>query len=138
MKGTVSLSDLYEKYHEQVQFLVIYIREAHPVDGWWMGGGVFGVMLKLSKSKAAVDVYDPTTMDERRQVASRCESTLTYDIPTLVDDMDDSANQAYAALPTRIYFVDEAGMVAYAGGPGPWGFKPAELQQAIEAHLSER
>ena len=37
VKGTVSLAELYEKYHEQVQFLSIYIREAHPKDGWWLG-----------------------------------------------------------------------------------------------------
>ncbi|NQT73421.1 MAG: hypothetical protein HQ553_11745 [Chloroflexi bacterium] len=30
----MSLPDLYAKYHDRVQFLVIYIREAHPIDGW--------------------------------------------------------------------------------------------------------
>ncbi|MBK5106703.1 MAG: hypothetical protein JJE12_01170 [Anaerolineales bacterium] len=34
MRGTVGLRDLYQQYHEQVQFLSIYIREAHPKDGW--------------------------------------------------------------------------------------------------------
>jgi len=36
IKGTVGIQQLYEKYHEKVQFLSIYIREAHPVDGWWL------------------------------------------------------------------------------------------------------
>jgi hypothetical protein len=30
----VSLRDLYEQYSERVQFLVVYIHEAHPIDGW--------------------------------------------------------------------------------------------------------
>lgn len=69
MKGTVSLQELYEKYHDRVQFLKVYIREAHPVDGWWLGKGIFGVALRLSRLKAATDVYDPKTMEERRKEA---------------------------------------------------------------------
>lgn len=72
----MGLADLFEKYHPQVQFLNIYIREAHPVDGWWLGSGVFGFLLKMSKSKAATDVYDPTTIEERRRVAGQCEDVL--------------------------------------------------------------
>jgi len=48
----VSLYDLYARYHERVRFLIVYIREAHPVDGWWLGKGIIGLMLKLGKSKA--------------------------------------------------------------------------------------
>jgi hypothetical protein len=51
----VSLRNLYEKHHEKVQFLYIYIREAHPVDGWWLGKGAFKAIIKLSRSKAALD-----------------------------------------------------------------------------------
>jgi type I thyroxine 5'-deiodinase len=115
-----------------VQFLVIYIREAHPVDGWWLGGGLSGMVLRLSGSKAAMDIYDPQTLLERRQVAAKCEASLAYDILTLVDDIDDPVNRAYAAHPTRLYLVGLDGRVRYAGGLGPFGFKPRELQDAIE------
>ena len=64
----MNLYDLYAQYHERVQFLMIYIREAHPMDGWWLGGGISGLVLKASGSKAATDVYDPKTMEERRAV----------------------------------------------------------------------
>lgn len=56
--GTVSLHDIYEQYHRQVQCLMIYIREAHPTDGWWLGGGLPGLGLKLFIPKAATDVTD--------------------------------------------------------------------------------
>jgi type I thyroxine 5'-deiodinase len=121
-----------------VQFLTIYIREAHPVDGWWLGGGLAGLILKMSRSKAATDIYDPKTIEERRAVAGQCESTLQYGIRTYVDEMDDAVSDAYAALPTRLYLVGLDGRVAYAGGPGPFGFKPAELRAAIEAYLAGR
>jgi hypothetical protein len=132
----VSLRDLYERYHQQVQFLVIYLREAHPVDGWWLGGGMMGGVLELAGSKAASDIYDPQTMEERRAVAGRCQAELDYGIRTYVDDMDDAASEAYAALPTRLYLVGVDGRVVYAGGPGPRGFKPAELGSAIEKYLA--
>ena len=133
----MSLHDLYQQYHDRVQFIVIYIREAHPVDGWWLGGGVFGLAMKVRRSKAATDVYDPKTMEERRQVAARYESALQYGIPTLVDEIDDPVNRAYAAIPTRLYLVGTDGRVVYAGGLGPFGFKPQELKVAIERLLDE-
>jgi hypothetical protein len=111
---------------------MIYIREAHPIDGWWLGSGLLGLALKLKGTKAVKDVYDPRTMDERRQVATRCDLALKYKIHTLVDDMEDSVNRAYAATPTRIYLVGTDGRVVYAGGLGPFGFKPKELASAIE------
>jgi len=44
--GTVRLHALYGKYPKLVQFLTIYMREAYPVDGWWLGKGFFGMMQK--------------------------------------------------------------------------------------------
>ena len=133
----MSLRDLYEQYGERVEFMAIYIREAHPVDGWWLGGGIVGLVLKVTGSKAATDVYNPKTMEERRAVAGRCEGALGYGMRTYVDGLDDEVNKAYAALPTRLYLVGEDGRVEYAGGVGPMGFKPKELGAAIEKYLAE-
>ncbi len=137
MRGTGRLSDLYHKYHEQVKFISIYIREAHPVDGWWLGKGPFGVMLKLAKLKAATDVYDPKTIEERRAVAGDCEEALKYGIHTYVDEMDDAVNQAYAAWPTRLYLIGLDGRVIYHGGLGPFDFHPSKLGAAIEEYLTQ-
>ncbi len=131
----MSLLDLYARYSERIQFLMIYIREAHPVDGWWLGGGLQGMVISRYEPRAATDVHDPKTIDERRGVAQRCQATLEYGIPTLVDDMNDSVNQAYAALPTRLYLIGKDGRVAYAAGKGPFGFKPVELKDAIDKLL---
>ena len=133
----MSLHDLYEKYHDHVQFLTIYIREAHPVDGWWLGGGISGLVMKVMRFKAATDVYDPKTIEERRAVAKDCETALQYGIRTYVDEMDDAVNKAYAAFPTRLYLIGKDGRVVYAGGLGPWGFKPTGLAAAIEEYLAQ-
>ncbi len=133
----MSLRDLYEQYHKDVQFLLVYIREAHPIDGWSLDTWPFGPVLKLIKSKAAIDVHDPKTIEERRAVAGQCEMALQYGIRTYVDEMDDHVNKEYAAMPTRMFLIGKDGKVAYAGGLGPFGFKPVELKKAIDEYLAQ-
>lgn len=135
MKGTVSLQGLYEKYHDRVEFIVVYIREAHPVDGWWLGGGLTGLLLRMYGSGAATDVSDPKTIQERRSVARQCKGALGYGMRTVVDEMEDGVSKSYAGHPTRLYLVGTDGRVVYAGGLGPFGFKPSELGEAIERYL---
>ncbi len=115
---------------------MIYIREAHPTDGWWLGGGLAGFAVNKLVPKASTDVRDPRTLEERRVTAGQCETALEYGIRTWVDDVDDvddAVNEAYAAWPTRLYLVAVDGRVAYAGGVGPMGFSPKALGKAIEA-----
>jgi hypothetical protein len=116
--------------------LSIYIREAHPVDGWWLGKGPLKFLMKLGGIKAATDVYDPPTIEERRAVAGQCQTALKYGIHTYVDEMDDAVNQAYAAWPTRLYLVGVDGRVVYHGGLGPFDFHPSKLEQAIQEYLA--
>ena len=117
----MSLADLYARYSDRVRFIVVYIREAHPTDGWDIG----------SENR----LTDPTTIAERRQVAGQCEQALQYGIKTYVDEMDDAVMKAYAAWPERLYLVDTQGIVTYAGGLGPRGFSPEELQEALDTLL---
>ena len=117
----MSLRGLYERHSDRVQYLLIYIREAHPTDGWYIG---------------THDIRNHRSIEERRKVAGKCEIALQYGIPTLVDELDDAVMTAYAALPDRLYLVGVDGRVAYAGGRGPWGFRPAKLNKAIDALLA--
>ena len=100
---------------------MVYIREAHPVDGWYLGEG------------KGPDFNDPKTIEARRTAAWECEAAMAYGIRTYVDDMDDAVMTAYVAWPERLYLIDRMGQGAYVGGRGPWGFLPAGLKDAIEA-----
>ena len=105
---------------------MIYIREAHPTDGWQIS------------VPGQVQFADPKTIEERRALAGQCEDAVRQGITTLVDEMDDAVMTAYAAWPDRLYLVGLEGEVAYAGGIGPFGFKPGELKQAIDEYLEDR
>jgi hypothetical protein len=133
----VRLHELYEQYHEQVQFLCIYIREAHPIDGWWLGRRLTRGLFRAYAPQASMEHYDPKTIAERRAVAGECEAALQYGIRTYVDEMDDRVNIAYAAWPTRLYLIGLDGRVVYAGGLGPYDFKPAKLKSAVDDYLKQ-
>jgi hypothetical protein len=81
--------------------------------------------------------YDPKTIEERRAIAGECQTALQYGIHTYVDEMNDYVNDTYAAWPTRLYLIGMDGKVVYAGGMGPYGFKPAKLSAAIDKYLNE-
>jgi len=106
------------------------------VDGWWFGKGLPKFLMKFYAPNVSMDVYDPKTIEERRKVAGDCHDALEYGIRTYVDEMDDAVNKAYAAHPTRLYLIGTDGIVEYAAGTGPWGFKPSDLGEAIKAYLT--
>lgn len=119
------MEKLYKEYGEQVQFLVIYIREAHPTDGWQV----------RANEQEKILVEQPTSLDERIDVASKMCTELKLTIPTVIDQLDDKVGKAYAGWPDRLYLVDTQGKISYQGGPGPRGFLPDELETAIRKEL---
>lgn len=56
---------------------------------------------------------------------------IGFEMPALLDLVDDAVSKAYASHPDRLYLIGKDGKVAYAGDRGPMGFKPEQLQQAI-------
>jgi hypothetical protein len=110
-----------------VAFFVIYIREAHPTDEW----------LVDSNEHDNVLYTQPTTVAERTEVASACALRLDLTLPMLIDDLDNSTDRQYYALPDRLYFIGRDGRIVYRGLPGPFGFIVAELEKAIERYLAE-
>ena len=70
-------------------------------------------------------------MKERLEVCRHCCGALEITMPIVVDEMDDRVGHAYSGMPDRLYVIDRAGKVAYKGGRGPFGFKPAEMEQAL-------
>ena len=53
-----------------------------------------------------------------------------------MDGLDNAVASAYGGWPDRLYLVGRDGRIAYQGGEGPFGFKPEELERAIETHLA--
>ena len=106
-------------------FLVVYIQEAHPTDGW---------QVEINESEGVLHPQ-PTSLEERAHVAEACALHLDLEIPTLIDDMANSTDLAFSALPDRLYLIVADGTIVYRSGPGPLGFQPDELEAAIAGYL---
>lgn len=120
-----ALETLHRQYGEQVAFFVVYIKEAHPEEGWVLG----------RNRRADVRVNDPITEERRAEVAQTCAVRMRIHMPVLVDGIDNAVASAYGGWPDRLYLIGRDGRIAYQGREGPFGFKPPELDAAIRAEL---
>ena len=122
-----NVEKLYRMYKDRANFVMVYVREAHPTDGWSME----------SNDRVGVTLAQPKTYDERVSVAQTCGKTLGLGFPMLVDTIDDTVGARYSGMPSRLYLIDSAGQVAHKSGRGPFGFKPAELEHSLILLLDE-
>nr|AAI06401.1 Dio3 protein [Xenopus laevis] len=100
-------------------FLLVYIEEAHPSDGW------------LS-TDASYQIPQHQCLQDRLAAAQ----LMLQGAPgcrVVVDTMDNSSNAAYGAYFERLYIVLE-GKVVYQGGRGPEGYKISELRMWLEQY----
>ena len=117
-----ALHRLYDQYGNRIAFFIIYIKEAHPEDGW----------VVTHNREEGIAVMDPTSAEERVEVADSCVLRSAIRIPILVDSMDNTVASAYGGWPDRLYLVGRDGKIAFQGEMGPFGFLPDELEAAIE------
>ena len=81
-------------------------------------------------------LHQPDELGRARELADICVTRLGIKLPALVDRFDDSTERAYSGWPDRLYLVDRSGRIAYKSRPGPFGFKPAELEAALRPHVA--
>lgn len=122
------MAAMHDRFSDQVQFLTIYIKEAHPEDEWQMD----------SNEDQGICYKQPNSLPQRVAIARDFVERFEYGVPMLVDPMDNAAEEAYAGWPERLYVIDEAGNVAYKGGVGPFKFDPDELEAWLEARFPTR
>ena len=117
-----ALNALYKQYRDRVAFHVVYIEEAHPIDAWQVSDNL----------KDDVLVKSTQTAQEREAVADVCLAKLAIELPALIDEPDNRVERAYTAWPDRLYVIDRSGQIAYKSAAGPFGFKPAEVGDALK------
>ena len=119
------LEELYDRHGAEVAFFIVYIREAHPEDGWVLA----------DNRRDEIALRDPTSLEERADAAEACVLRLGTHIPVLLDDVGDEVALAYGGWPDRLYLIGRDGRVAFQGERGPDGFKPEELAHALMTEL---
>ncbi len=117
------MEKMYQEYKSDAEFLLVYIREAHPDSV---------LFLKKDGKEVLEKVKQTETFEERAETAQVCTTSLKLSIPTLVDKADNKVNKAYAGWPDRMAVVGVDGKIAYYGGPGTFGFKTNEVAQWLK------
>ena len=118
----VDLEQLRKDFQNQAEFLLVYVKEAHPEDEWRSAGN----------TKQGILFKQPTTIEERLDIARAFIGKMDVETRTLVDDIANTAEELYAAWPERIYVIDRGGTIIYKGGIGPYFFDPDEVREFLE------
>lgn len=96
--------------------------EAHAIDAWQDDDNV----------KDKISIASPKSLAERCDVAETCVTKLSIKIPPLIDNLQNTTDEAYTAWPDRLYVIDYDGRIAYKSQPGPYGFKPEGVADTLK------
>jgi hypothetical protein len=118
----VRLNEAYEKYQDRMHFYSIYINEAHPDDGW---------QIKVNLD-ADIIHNQPSTIEERAEIAEVCQLDLRLKMPVLLGDIENETDFSYAARPVRLFVLDEDGIIVHRSGVGPRDLDVEGALTAIE------
>jgi hypothetical protein len=118
---------LYVAYKDKVEFFLVYIREARPVEKASDG--------RTAPRPAGPEIAPPRTQDERVIAATACLKGLKLSLPVLVDTMEGTAEKAYAGWPAGTAVIDPDGKIAFYSR-GPNGAKPKEAEEVLKQLLA--
>lgn len=108
-----------------VDFVLVYIEEAHPTDGWAFRSNPF-------------TIHSHGNMEDRLAAAQLLVNEQLPAACTLVaDTWFDLATEKYAAFPERLYIV-EGGLVTYASPWGPWKYSVAEVEKRLLPYIKSK
>lgn len=115
------MNDICARYSSDVDFLTIYIREAHPIGGW-----------EAPDQPEQFRVRQATVAAERMEAARKFFAFCATKGMLAMDDMEDHASALYAGFPDRIFVIRE-GRFIYAQKQGPFGYEPRALEEFLAA-----
>jgi type I thyroxine 5'-deiodinase len=78
----------------------------------------------------------PKNEAERASVAGTCVRKLGIKFPAVIDGFDNQVETAYTGWPDRLYLIDTDGRVRYRSKPGPFGFHPLDLADALQKAIA--
>ncbi|MEO8368418.1 MAG: tetratricopeptide repeat protein [Candidatus Solibacter sp.] len=130
--SAVDLKRIAAQFHSDVDFRLVYIREAHAE------GGAESQWQSTINIKEGISLAPARTITEKQDHAALCLRKLDLGFTALVDGMDGAAETAYQAWPSRLYLIGVDGKVAFSTRLGELDFQPPQLEAAIRQTLARR
>jgi len=101
---------LYDDFHQNCDFLFVYIMEAHACDEWPLG-------------TRTVIAQHKTLPDRCNAANGFSKENPKWKLPMMIDTMDNNFHNAFAAWPERA-FVIQSNIVKFITYPGDDGCAP--------------
>ena len=109
-----------------MRLMAIYIAEAHARDQWPAG--------KIISSRD-----QPTSLEQRLENARQFKKNFHFQMPMLVDSMDNTFHRTYGAWPFRFYVIYEGKLVLKPEpGESTFAYDVNELDAWIEQFTATR
>lgn len=116
-----ALAAMRKRYGASVNFLLVYIREAHSTDKWQ----------STRNARDGIAIAPAANMAEKEEHAAMCSRKLHLDFPAVVDGMDGAVETAYSAWPSRALIVGTDGRVLYNSRLTELDFHPNEMESLL-------
>ena len=115
-----------EKYKGKVEFLLVYIREAHPTDGWQM----------QKNTQDGIQIASAKDFSQKEEYASSCVRNLGIKFTTVVDNMDAKVELNYMGWPDRMYVIGKTAASRGRAIPARRGFDPLNWSRRFRKRWS--
>uniref|UniRef100_A0A3P9P5H7 Iodothyronine deiodinase n=1 Tax=Poecilia reticulata TaxID=8081 RepID=A0A3P9P5H7_POERE len=114
---------LVEDFSDVADFLLVYIDEAHPSDGW----------VAPPMGQCSFSFRKHQNLEERMGAARQLidHFSLPPQCQLVADCMDNNANVAYGVANERVCIVHQR-KIAYLGGKGPFFYNLKDVRQWLE------
>lgn len=118
-----------EDFSDVADFLLVYIDEAHPSDGW----------VAPPMGQCSFNVRKHQSLEERLGAAQKLieHFSLPPQCQLVADCMDNNANVAYGVSNERVCIVQQR-KIAYLGGKGPFFYNLKDVRQWLEQSYGKR
>jgi len=90
------MNEMYSMFTDRVDFLIVYVSEAHAIDEWKLGDKV-----KIAQHKS---------LNDRILAANLFKDENDFHLPLVVDSMENHFDKTYAAWPERAYIIFQGKM----------------------------
>ncbi|KAK7497677.1 hypothetical protein BaRGS_00011072 [Batillaria attramentaria] len=123
MRKLREFSALVAEFSHAVDFLTIYIQEAHPAELW-----------PNPQQSLALSISSHGSLQDRLSAAA---TLANAGIPgnVLADGMENMASQFFGAQPVRLCVIQD-GVVTFLGGMGPIMYCPHEVGKFLRDQLN--
>jgi hypothetical protein len=108
----VASEELYAKYKDDIQFLIVYTIEAYPVGSPCPYSGRETIVdSSTTPDPLGLPIKQPETYEERVNQAINCKWGLGITIPMVIDDVDNAVWCTYGPASNIAYLIGTDGIV---------------------------